>query len=585
MEALVAAVRSSPWTRRVVAAVVLLFALMKRYRVLEAWADMKRRAALLRRLPGPKLGAPSEHPVLGHLCGEAFYPPGCGLTPSIDLMPQVTVPVLQRLAYEQPSRVVRFTALNSAYTLSAEATVVLVADHALAKEVLSHKAMADFHKGKSYDISDQLIGDSVLHVSGPLWAAQRPAVEKGMGRPIMERALPRVLITTRELLDRMQPMAAKGEPVDFAEWMLKLTLDVIGRAAFSHDFGSVRAPTTKDAPLYDPFQVILRGLDRRVRLIHEHYTRWLPTPRNRTFDAAMARLDEQVDKVLLSRLREMQQPHPHDYGDLLQLLLENHLAKTKDSLPFKIVRDDVKTMLFAGHDTTGAALAWFFRLMAENPDKMKRCREEVQAAFGPHGDPTYDGLEDLEYVNACVMETLRLYPSAGFTRSSDHDVALGGGKIVIPAKAEVLLVPFVMHRDPQYWSRAGEFVPERFMEGGSDYFSEFKKGSNVANSAAAAEVVGGADAEFTNKTTGNLSLQAKIGILVTKRPYMPFSAGPRNCVGRPLALLEMRVVICKLLQHYSFELPRDSDPDFLPTPLFNLTLNPQSIRLVPVALS
>lgn len=401
----------------------------------------------------------------------------------------------------------------------------------------------------AYDISAELIGNSILRASGDLWQKQRAVMEKGMNHSIMEKALPRVIQTANELCDKWEKIARQSRntaEVDVAEEALKFTLDVIGRAAFSHDFGSVTAKSTADAPLYLPFQVILRTLDRRCNLVHEHFLRWLPTERNRAFNAAMKVLSSQVENIV-SRTEPK--------GDLLDILMEN--KDTPKGISSRLVKDNVQVSVFAGHDTTGAALTWMLRLLAEHPDAMRKIREEVLRHFGPNGDPSYQDLENLDYLNAVVLETLRLYPSAAFTRTCDHDVILQGGKYVIPTGTQMLVVPFIAHRDERYWERPSEFLPERFLNEELDRLSQDARGN---------------------------SLQSRIGRICAKKPYLPFSLGPRNCVGRPLALMEMRVALVKLLQRFSFELPKDQS-DYSSFPLFNLTLNPANVRLTPILLS
>jgi cytochrome P450 len=186
-------------------------------------------------------------------------------------------------------------------------------------------------------------------------------------------------------------------------------------------------------------------------------------------------------------------------------------------------------------------------------------RAEILQKFGKAGDPNYEQLEQLDLLNACFLETLRLYPSAGFMRRARNRVTIAGYDI--PAYAEILFLPYLLHRDEQYWERATEFVPERFLDMGFDPAAQAKDG--VVNARMD-------------------SLQSRIGRISKDKVYFPFSLGPRNCVGRPLALAEMRVVAIKLLQRFSFRTTEDKD--FAETPLLTLTLNPKSIRLVPVVM-
>lgn len=536
--------------KRAVAVLLLIVALERKYRIRAHLQEGKRRAALFKVLPGPPTGGSNEHWLLGHMASTAgLAREGEVITP--DNLPNVMISRLVELAerYKSTSDLFRIYALNSALPTN-KAGFIVVFGIDTAREVLSHKGMDSWHKGMAYEISSVLIGNSVLKSHGEIWLRQRAAMEKGMTHNVMEAAMPRVLQTVNELCAKLEKIAITSRnsaEINVPEECLKLTLDVIGRAAFSHDFGSVTATKTADAPLYTPFQVILSTLNRRCNTIYDHHLRFLPTEANRNFDAAMDKLSTQCSKIIETRKAPK--------GDLLDILMENR--DTAKGLPTKLILDNVHTMLFAGHDTTGAALTWMLRLLAAHPEHMLRVRKEIIAKIGTNGDPSYQDLEELDFVNAVVLETLRLYPSAAFTRENDHDVYLANGKYVIPAGSQVMIVPYIIHRDERYWDRPNDFVPERFLYEELDKNVQDKRGN---------------------------SLQSRIGRISSKKAYLPFSLGPRNCVGRPLALMEMRTVLVKLLQRFSFELPKDTT-DFNPVPLFQLTLNPDNVKLVPIVLN
>ena len=156
----------------------------------------------------------------------------------------------------------------------------------------------------AYDISDQLIGDSVLHAHGEAWAAQRPKLEKSFAKNIMEGALPRVIQTANELINKWESELNKNAmfqaQVDVD--MLKLTMDVIGRAAFDFDFNSV----TSEAPLYDAFQTILITCNRRGQRLHEHFLRKIPFL-NVEFDNAIGKLNKAVNQIVDERLKKMKE--------------------------------------------------------------------------------------------------------------------------------------------------------------------------------------------------------------------------------------------------------------------------------------
>lgn len=526
----------------------VLALLFKRFRVLDVLREQKRRHALLQRLPGPGFGPENEHWLFGHVAkrghlvhkGESFL--------DSKLLNKVILLRLQQLLQRyEDGGMVRLSLLNSRIPLSVGANVIL-SDMHFAREMLSHTASEQhWHKGMAYEVSKPLIGDSILSTSGKEWHAQRPVVEQAMAHMMQSPATMERVVRAADGLVQKWSKVPQGEAVIVPQDCLRLTMDVIGQAAFSHDFHSVAAAERgHEAPLYSPFQTILHTLNSRCQRITEHFLRFLPTQTNLGFNRAMEVLEAQVELLLSQRRDGAGAEKGADRGDLLDVLMEGALSP-------QLVRENVQTMLFAGHDTTGAALTWALWLLAQHPDKMLKLRAEIHAKFGDTGSPQTDAeLDQLPYLNAVVLETLRLYPSAAFTRMSDHDVVVGG-KHVIPAGTEVLIAPYFFHHDARYWSDPDTFSPERFVEE-----EVLTKGGGAVN-----------------------SLQSRIGRISAKQAYFPFSLGPRNCVGRALALMELRVVLVRVLQRFSFTVPVE-DQDKVFAPVFALTLNPpEEIRLVP----
>jgi cytochrome P450 len=503
------------------------------------------------------------------------------------------------------------------------------------REVLANKSMDLYNKGFSYDASRCLIGDGLLGTSGPKWARQRRVIEKGFKHDLVSRSMPKVLDTASELIDKWEAeLDLKSDAGDQStiivaahEEMMKLTLDVLGHVAFSTRFNSVVAPTTHDAPFYHAFEGILEILAMRCYAPLLHDTRHLPTPQNLRLNKCMEKINGAVRSVIKERVSTWNDPPPTTTSaaastpvggnatsvpsraeqprDLLDIMLASsdlcvddklnatELAqmasdaeakayegdseeeegvgadtdeggdKTTAKMTFANVFDSMRTLLFAGHDTTGALATWMLHLLAS--PKYSHVTEmlvaEIDGRFGRDGDPSYDDLEDLPVLNACLKESLRLFPSACFTRKPKQDVTIG--RHTVPAGAEVVLVPFITQRDEKVYERANEFVPERWLPGGDNYTVPRKLSSGSI------------------RRKGRLSradsLQTELGVESMNSSYYPFSLGRRNCVGRPLALMEVRVVILKLMQRFEFDVA--DDPDFREFPVFTLTLNPASVKL------
>ena len=193
-----------------------------------------------------------------------------------------------------------------------------------------------------------------------------------------------------------------------------------------------------------------------------------------------------------------------DSDDLLSVLI-NHPEMNDD-----LVRDQLLTLLIAGHDTSTALLAWVLYLFGLHPDEMERARREVDSVL-PAGDrtPGPEELRRLEFLDAVIKETLRLYPPIHIgNRRTAEDVQMQG--YTIPAGTRVMYSIFLSHRDPQYWSEPDAFIPDRFMR------------ENIE-----------------------------------KRPpltYVPFGGGPRNCIGAAFSQIEAKIVLVRILQRFNLEL-------------------------------
>jgi cytochrome P450 len=219
---------------------------------------------------------------------------------------------------------------------------------------------------------------------------------------------------------------------------------------------------------------------------------WLPTRANRRRRRSVRRVDE-----LAYRLIRRRRASEVDGGDLLSLLVAAEDSGSP-GLSDVEVRDELLTMFFAGHETSAAALTWAFYLLGEHPEVAADLRAELASVVGPR-DATMADLPDLPALGRVVKETLRLYPPAWvFDRSPRHDLVLGG--YAIPKGANVLISPWVVHRDGRHWDAPEEFRPERFA-----------------------------------------------GAAPPRGAYLPFGDGPRICVGNRFAEAEISLVLATML--------------------------------------
>jgi cytochrome P450 len=226
-----------------------------------------------------------------------------------------------------------------------------------------------------------------------------------------------------------------------------------------------------------------------------------------------------TESVILTRRQEMQNnsdeskvtPEGSKRKKLafLDLLLKLQLSGGDDELTDQDIREEVDTFMFEGHDTTACSLAWTLFLIGNHPQVQERLYNEQIDIFGENG--THDDVEQIhfskmKYLEACIKESLRLYPSVPIIgRKAEKRVVVDG--FTLEKGAGYSVVIHILHRNPLIWEKPNEFIPERFMD---------------------------------DSTLGSKK----------RHPYayVPFSAGPRNCIGQKFAMMEEKTVLSKVIR-------------------------------------
>jgi len=235
-----------------------------------------------------------------------------------------------------------------------------------------------------------------------------------------------------------------------------------------------------------------------------------------------------TDSVIISRREELEKSQSNrveneNIEDAIgakkrTALLDTLLQSTINGQPLSNmdIREEVDTFMFEGHDTTTSAIGFCLYNLAKYPDEQQKAFNEIRDIFGDEIDRTLtlQDLNDMSYLELIIKESLRLYPSVPFYgRKIRKDFYLNGK--FIPKGATVGVAVSFMGRDPKLFGDPDSFKPERFLVE-----------SNVQNGFA----------------------------------YVPFSAGPRNCIGQKFAMLEMKTVISKTLRHYQLSLGENYEP-------------------------
>lgn len=352
----------------------------------------------------------------------------------------------------------------------------------------------DFPKGVFGRVLDFIIPNGLASVDDEAWSRQRRLVQPGLHTSAIAGLGDTMVTATLEHLEQWLEAARGGGALDATQVMLRLSLDIAGRALLGSDLGAGVDVLRRYADL------ALSQLSYRV--LHPlSPLPFLPTPAVLRYRAAVRRANAAIAAVVAQRRRD-----PGEMRDLLSMLL----AAVDDegrTLTDDEIREQVKTLLIAGYETTGSTLAWFFYNLSLRPDVERRVRDEVRALGDERRRPVAADLQRLGYTRQVLNETLRLYPPAPWLgRQARRTVDVGGYRV--PRGAVVSVSPYVTHRHPAFWTAPETFDPDRFAP------------------------------EATRQRA--------------RGAFFPFGTGPRYCVGQAFATMEMLLVIATVLPRWRF---------------------------------
>jgi len=359
-----------------------------------------------------------------------------------------------------------------------------------------------------------LIGDGLFSSEGEFWRRQRRLAQPAFHRQRLAGFVDAMTSTTAGVLDRWAARARSGEPFDVSAQMSALTLSVVGRTLFGHGLDDAAERVARAITL------ALEPLNTRVLAMFPSPL-WWPSAANRRLRSAIGELDRVVFDIIEARRRAGE-----DRGDLLSLLMQARDEDTGESMTDRQLRDEVMTFVLAGHETTAMALSWTWYLLAQHPEIEERLCAEIAKAVGDRV-PTIDDLPRLQYARQVVEEVMRLYPPVwGFVRQAIQEDRIAGYRI--GKGAIVNIVPYVTHRHPAFWDDPDRFDPDRF-------------------------------------TSERVRERPKFA-------YLPFSGGPRLCIGNEFALMEAQLVVAMTLQRYRLRLTAERP---VVEPEVQLTLRPR----------
>jgi cytochrome P450 len=358
------------------------------------------------------------------------------------------------------------------------------------------------------------LGRGLLTSEGETWRRHRRIMAPSFDPRSIVGYAPIMTEVTQDLLAKWDALP-EGSETDVAAAMMHATLHIISKAMFSADSDEIVDVVESGVNQY---QTIVRP--SLLDLLH--FPLWLarlisPMPTEGIFDA----FDQKIDRLLTERGRTPEA----EPKDLLARLIAARDSETGGGMTAKEVRDQVVTIFMAGHETTSQALSWTWYLLSQHPAVEAKLHAELADVLGGR-TPGYDDIANLRYTRMVIEESMRLYPPAHTTGRQPlaADEILGHR---IPAGAEVLIMPWLLHRKPQLWEDPERFDPERFSPERSAERPRFA--------------------------------------------YIPFGAGPRICIGAAFAMTEAILILATIAQRYRLHLK----PGFPVEPQGLITLRPR----------
>jgi cytochrome P450 len=370
-------------------------------------------------------------------------------------------------------------------------------------------------KGTSYDQFRRHVGEGLISAEGQLWRTGRRVIQPSFTRGMVGKLADGMVRQTDRMLDRWERTIAPGQAFDVHPELMRLTLEIIAESMFELSFEDHQGAAVMQV-ISDAVEII----SQRVVAIAE-FPSWVPTPGNLKLERAVAGLDRVVSKLI-----EERRASGDERDDLLGALLR---GRDDQGAPFEYtqLRDEVVTILLAGHETTAVSLDWTLWLLSQHPDVRARMIHEIDAVLGGRV-PTSSDLAKLGYVKQVAYESMRLIPPIwAVARNCVSDDTLGAD-YPIAAGARVMNMIWLTHRHPEFWPDPERFDPDRF----------------------APEV---------------FAKQHKFA-------YTPFSEGPRKCVGEHFAMVESMLVLTRLFQRFDLE----AAPGFTPEIDYQLTTRPRN---------
>jgi cytochrome P450 len=362
-----------------------------------------------------------------------------------------------------------------------------------------------------------LMGDGLLTAEGEAWKMQRRIAQPAFLRKQHAHFAQTLKRHARHLVEEICELARRNQPFDLHHRLAHYSLTIMLDLMFSKDLGE------RSEQLAAAFLAAEQTLNIARVFLPVSLPASVPTPGNLRFQRALRVLDGYIHDVISGR-----RTSGAERSDLLSMYLSSRDEETGGVLSDQLVRDEMITLLSAGHETVSDAITWAFYELMQHPSAYDRVCAEADA---PLQDAETPEPASNSFVAMVFQEALRLYPPGwGFLRTAIHEDHILGYRF--PAGARIILSPYVVHRDSGIWPDPDCFDPDRFTP---------------------------------ERSAGR-----------PRFAWFPFSGGPRQCIGAGLAMMEAQITLTELSRAVRFEL----EPGVEVRPLPRVSLKPDRSVMV-----
>ncbi|XP_014725997.1 PREDICTED: cytochrome P450 3A29-like [Sturnus vulgaris] len=423
--------------------------------------------------------------------------------------------------------------------------VLAVLDPILIKNILVKECYNIFTNRRNFRLNGIL--SSALNVAeDEQWRRIRTVLSPAFTSGKLKEMFPIINHYGEKLVQNIEKKVANDEFVTAKDIFGAYSMDVVTSTSFSVNIDSMSNPN-------DPFVINIKKFLQfsflsPVFLLLVLFPFVIPVLERMKVTLLPSDVMEFFKNVFTKMKKEREKGSSTDRVDFLQLMIESQnthdgsrSAETnlEKTLSDEEVLAQALIFVFAGYETTSSTLSYIAYNLATHPDVQQRLQDEVDTHLPNKASPTYSAITQMEYLDMVVNESIRLYPVGGrLERVCKKTVELNG--VTIPEGMAVLIPAFVLHRDPQYWPEPDEFRPERFSKENKESIDPYT--------------------------------------------FLPFGAGPRNCIGMRFALLVVKVAVVVLLQNFSFRPCKDTPiPLVLDSKGFMQPKQPIVLKMVPRA--